>query len=400
VSAAPAPIAPPATIGMLGGGQLGRYALVAARLAGYRTIVLDPDPAAPAGRVADEQLVAAYDDPTALDELASRCAVVTTEFENAPASALLRLARDVVVAPAAAAVAIAQDRVAEKTSLARVGIPVAAFVAIADDADLDAAAALGTPAIVKTARLGYDGKGQRVVERPEGIAAAWEELGRVPCIVERRVDLDAEVSVVIARSADGAIATYPLAENLHANGILDLTVVPARVDPAIADHARRVATQIAEALDYVGVLAVELFVSSGRLLVNELAPRPHNSGHWTLDAAHTSQFSQQVRAITGAALGATSMTVPAVAMANLLGELWFPPGAAEMIEPRWTPILTAGDARLHLYGKSTPRPGRKMGHVTVLGDDVDRAADAALRLRAACIAKPNGAADPRSATMR
>jgi 5-(carboxyamino)imidazole ribonucleotide synthase len=400
VSAAPAPIAPPATIGMLGGGQLGRYALVAARLAGYRTIVLDPDPAAPAGRVADEQLVAAYDDGAALDELARRCAVVTTEFENPPASALLRLARDVVVAPAAAAVAIAQDRVAEKTALAHAGIPVTAFVALTEDADLAAATALGVPAIVKTARLGYDGKGQRVVDHPGGLAAAWGELDRVPSIVERRVDLDAEVSAVIARSADGAIATYPLAENVHVDGILDLTVVPARVDPAIAQQARRIATQVAEALDYVGILAVELFVSAGRLLVNELAPRPHNSGHWTLDAAQTSQFSQQIRAITGAALGATSMTVPAVAMVNLLGDLWFPPGAEAAAEPAWTTILTTGDARLHLYGKSTPRRGRKMGHVTVLGDDVDQVAEAALRLRAACAAKPNAGGVPRSATIR
>jgi 5-(carboxyamino)imidazole ribonucleotide synthase len=385
---------------MLGGGQLGRYAIIAARLAGYRTVVVDPDPAAPAGGVADDHVVAAYDDTGALDELARRCAVVTTEFENPPASALLRLAHDVIVAPAATAVAIAQDRVAEKTALARAGIPVAAFVALADDADLAAAAALGTPAIVKTARLGYDGIGQRAADCADEIAAAWEELGRVPCIVERRVDLDAEVSVVIARSADGAVASYPVAENVHVDGILDLTVVPARVDPALADEASRVATQIAEALDYVGVLAVELFVSSGRLLVNELAPRPHNSGHWTLDAARTSQFSQQIRAITGAALGATSMTVPAVAMVNLLGDLWFPLGAAAPVEPSWTTILTASDARLHLYGKSTPRPGRKMGHITVLGDDVEEVATTALRLRAACGAKPNAAADSRSATMR
>ena len=373
VSAAPGPIAPPATIGMLGGGQLGRYALVAARLAGYRTIVLDPDPAAPAGRVADEQLVAAYDDPAALDELASRCAVVTTEFENPPAPALLRLARDVVVAPAGSrrgdrpGPRRREDVPRPRRHPRRARSSPSPTTPTSTQPRRSA-----TPAIVKTARLGYDGKGQRVVERPDGVAAAWEELGRVPCIVERRVDLDVEVSVVIARSADGAIATYPVAENVHVDGILDLTVVPARVDPAIADRGTALATQIAEALDYVGVLAVELFVSSGRLLVNELAPRPHNSGHWTLDAARTSQFAQQVRAITGAALGATSMTVPAVAMVNLLGDLWFPPDAAAVIEPTWTPILAAGDARLHLYGKSTPRPGRKMGHVTVLGDDVDR----------------------------
>jgi 5-(carboxyamino)imidazole ribonucleotide synthase len=384
---------------MLGGGQLGRYALVAARLAGYRTMVLDPDPAAPAGKVADVQLVAAYDDPAALDELAGRCAVVTTEFENPPASALLRLARDVVVAPAAAAVAIAQDRVAEKTSLTHAGVPVAPFAALAADADLAAAAAIGAPAIVKTARLGYDGKGQRQVASPDGIAAAWRELGCVPSIVERRIDLDAELSVVIARRADGATAAYPLAENAHVGGILDLTVVPARVDRSLADEACRLAAHVAEALDYVGVLAVELFVSSGRLLVNELAPRPHNSGHWTLDAALTSQFGQQVRAITGAALGATSMTVPAVAMVNLLGDLWFAPGGAS-VEPAWSAVLAHAGARLHLYGKATPRPGRKMGHLTVVGDDRDEVAAVAMRLRDECAAKSTTSRRSPSATIR
>jgi 5-(carboxyamino)imidazole ribonucleotide synthase len=375
------PIAPPATIGMLGGGQLGRYAVVAARLAGYRTVVLDPDPAAPAGAVADDHLVAQYDDGAALDELASRCSAVTTEFENPPAAALQRLARDVVVAPPVRAVAIAQDRIAEKSFLETAGFPVAPFAALIDASDLGAAADLGGPAIVKTARLGYDGKGQRSVTDAAGIGPAWDQLGRVPCIVERRLRLDVELSVVLARRSDGDTATYAVAENVHRDGILDLTAVPARVDGRLAAEAQELAAHIAEALDYVGVLAVELFVADGRLVVNELAPRPHNSGHWTLDGSQTSQFAQQIRSITGAALGTTRMTVPAVAMVNLLGDLWFPGDGDRVVEPSWSEILADPGARLHLYGKTVPRPGRKMGHLTVLGDDVDEVAARATSLR-------------------
>jgi 5-(carboxyamino)imidazole ribonucleotide synthase len=395
-------IAPPAMLGILGGGQLGRYTVVAARLAGYRTAVVDPDPTAPAGAVADLHLVADYDDPVALDELAARCSVVTTEFENPPAAALVHLAREVAVAPAPDAVATAQDRIAEKTFLADTGVPVAPFAALVDDGDLAAAGAIGVPSIVKTARLGYDGKGQRAVDDPTDIERAWRQLGRQPCVVERKVDLDAEISVILARRGDGAAVTYPLAENVHVDGILDLTVVPARVDPSIAAEAQRLAVGIAAALDYVGVLAVEMFVSAERLLVNELAPRPHNSGHWTLDASATSQFAQQVRAITGSALGATTMTVPAVAMVNLLGDLWFADGVAglaEPAEPAWSEVLAQADARLHLYGKATPRPGRKMGHLTLLGTDVEQVAAEALRLRVRAGGKSVGAGAAPSTTI-
>ena len=362
-------IVPPATIGVLGGGQLGRYTVVAARLMGYGTIVLDPDPLAPAGRVADEHLVAAYDDQAALDRLAARCAVVTTEFENPPAAAMDRLAGDVLVAPPAAAVAIAQDRIGEKRFLAGLGVPTAPF-AVPGDGDVP------FPAIVKTARLGYDGKGQRAVDSPAALTSALAELA-VPCVVETRVHLDVEISVLVARTADGRSVAYPVAENHHVDGILDLTVVPARIVPSLATEAVAVAERIAAALDYVGVLAVEMFVSGGRLLVNELAPRPHNSGHWTLDAAVTSQFEQQVRAVCGQALGDTDLTTGAVAMVNLLGSLWS--GG----EPSWDAALGDGVARLHLYGKSAARPGRKMGHLTVLGDDPTTTADRALALRAA-----------------
>jgi len=372
-----ATIVPPASIGVLGGGQLGRYTVVAARLMGYGTVVLEPDVGAPAGRVADLHLVAAYDDPAALDRIAASCAVVTTEFENPPAAALERLAGDVLVAPSAAAVAVAQDREAEKSFLGAAGLPTAPWVAVGPGGPDGDVGAVGFPAIVKTARLGYDGKGQVAVADAAALRDAVERLG-VRCVVEQRVPLDLEISVVVARAADGRTVTYPVAENRHAGGILDLTVVPARIPSARAAEAQAVAVRIADLLDYVGVLAVELFVSAGTLLVNELAPRPHNSGHWTLDACVTSQFAQQVRAVCGLALGPTDVTGGgAVAMVNLLGDLW------DGGPPDWAAALADPDARLHLYGKAEPRPGRKMGHLTVLGRRPDDVAARALALREA-----------------
>jgi len=369
-------IVPPAAIGMLGGGQLGRYALVAARLMGYRTLVVDPDPAAPAGRIADEHLVAPYDDEAALDRLAAQCAVVTTEFENPPAGALRRLATSTVVAPSAGAVAVTQDRVAEKAFLAEHGFAVAPYVLVGGPGDLDAAVArIDGPCLLKTARLGYDGKGQAVIATPGELRTAWAALGGVPCVLERRVTLDHERSVLVARTADGRTATYPVAENHHVGGILDLTVVPARVDAAVAAEVKRLGVAIADVLQFAGVLAVELFVSDGAVLVNELAPRPHNSGHWTLDASMTSQFEQQVRAVCGLALGFTALTAPAAAMVNLLGDRWA--GG----EPDWSSVLADPAARLHLYGKTTARPGRKMGHITVLAASADEAAAQAVELR-------------------
>lgn len=367
-----APIVPPARIGMLGGGQLGRYALLAARVMGYETAVVDPDPQAPAGRVADVHLAADYDAPGALDELSATCAVVTTEFENPPAVALERLATAVPVRPSPAAVAIAQDRLAEKAFLREHGFPTAPFVPLVVEDDVAAVTGLLVgPAIVKTARLGYDGKGQVAVAdaaRHDDVTAAWAAVGGVAAVVERRVPLDLELSVLVARSASGGTAVYPVAENHHVGGVLDLTVVPARVELDVAASAAELATAIATALGYVGVLAVELFVSDGRLLVNELAPRPHNSGHWTLDAAATSQFEQQIRAVCGLALGSTERLAPAVAMANLLGDRW----AAG--EPDWAAAVADPGAHLHLYGKAEARPGRKMGHLTVTAATADEAA--------------------------
>ncbi len=286
-------IVPPATIGMLGGGQLGKYAIVAANAMGYRTIVVDPSAAAPAGVVANEHIVAAYDAPAALDQLAEHCAVVTTEFEHAPAAALDALARGVRVAPTATSVAVAQDRIVEKTFMVDHDIAVGPFVALrAGDeipGDIDALAAHG--AVVKTARLGYDGKGQVRVANGEQVADAWAELGGVDCIVESLLDLRVEVSVLVGRTSTGESVTWPVAENVHVDGILDVSIVPARIDAGLADRAVALARSVADALDYVGVLAVEMFaVGDDELLVNEIAPRPHNSGHWTLDACRTCLF--------------------------------------------------------------------------------------------------------------
>ena len=386
VSGDQTPIGPPATIGMLGGGQLGRYALMAARVMGFRTIVLEPDPEAPAGAVADEHLVADYDDPEALARLAQVCSVVTTEFENPPAEAMAVLARSVRVAPSSTTVGIAQDRGLEKEFLSSVGVPVgpfarvdAAVLGVGVDSPEEFARDDCLPGLLKMNRGGYDGKGQRAVDDHDGLWGAWRALDGVDCVLERRLSLLTEVSVIVARTADGSVPTYPVPENQHVDGILDVTVVPARIDPVLADRAVGLAMTVADALGYVGVLAVEMFVVDGEagpdLLVNEIAPRPHNSGHWTLDGARTDQFAQQVRAVCGLSLGDTSMTAGGVAMVNLLGDLWA--GG----EPDWTAALAEPSARLHLYGKSTARPGRKMGHLTVVDDDPGSAEVVARRLR-------------------
>jgi 5-(carboxyamino)imidazole ribonucleotide synthase len=364
---------------MLGGGQLGRYALMAAASMGYRTIVVDPDPSAPAGTVAGEHLVTAYDDPTSTHRLASECDVVTIEFENPPAAVLEELGLVTIVAPAHEAVRVAQDRIEEKRFLVENGFPVAPFEVLAEPGDDGPVAPrsgdVAGPALVKTARLGYDGKGQRRADSPAERHAAHAELGGVPCVVEQIVDLEMELSVLVARTADARTEAWAVAENVHVDGVLDLSVVPARIDPVLADRAIGLGMAVADALGFVGVLAVELFVVDGRLLVNELAPRPHNSGHWTLDASVTSQFEQQIRSVCGLGLGDTAMTAPAVAMVNLLGDLW------QRGEPRWADVFDELDVKVHLYGKLEPRPGRKMGHLTVRSDVTSAAAASALRLR-------------------
>ena len=368
-------IAPGAWLGLLGGGQLGRMFTMAAQSMGYKVVVLDPGSHSPAGSVADDHIAADYLDPAALQELASRCAAATTEFENVPASALRFLARHCVVSPSADSVAVAQDRVAEKEFLTAAGIEVAPYRAVHREQDFDDTLAPLLPGILKRSRLGYDGKGQARVTTLEEARAAFVRLGAQPCVLERLLPLELELSVVVARGFDGSVVSWPVAENQHAHGILDVSVVPARISAALAEQARAAAVTVASRLSYNGVLCVELFVlRDGRMLANEIAPRPHNSGHYTIDACVTSQFEQQARVLCGLPLGATALHCPA-AMVNLLGELWA--GG----EPRWEHVLRHPGAKLHLYGKGEARPGRKMGHFTVLAESGDAALATALQAK-------------------
>lgn len=361
-------ILPGNTLGMLGGGQLGRMFTMAARNMGYEVIVLDPDAHSPAGKLASQHLCAAYDDAAALDVLQKSCAVITTEFENIPASILEQLATKLPVRPGAQAVTITQDRIHEKTFLRDTGFATAPFVVLRTDTDLNGALTnLTTPAILKVSRFGYDGKGQYSVESEADLQRGWSALGGNECVLEQRMPLDVEISVVLARSTSGEASPFPVGENIHQNGILDVSIVPARVDAALCDKAIAMAMDIAEALDYVGVMAVEFFISSGELLVNEIAPRPHNSGHYTLDATVTSQFEQQVRAVCGLPLGETRLLSPVV-MVNMLGDIWH-----DGQPPKWEKLLAHNNIMLHLYGKREARRGRKMGHYNVLASDVEEA---------------------------
>jgi 5-(carboxyamino)imidazole ribonucleotide synthase len=359
---------PGSTIGMLGGGQLGRMFTIAARSMGYEVIVLDPDTDSPAGKLATDHVCANYSDQTALDYMAKTCDVVTTEFENVPASTLEALAASCPVRPGAQAVTITQDRIHEKTFLRDNGFPTAPFAVIRDKADLEPGLeAVKSPAILKVSRFGYDGKGQYGIDSTSDLNDAWQALQGNESVLEQRVPLDQEVSVVLARSTDGKTITYPVAENVHQAGILDVSMVPARIDSSVADQVVSMATKIATALDYIGVMAVEFFISNGKLLVNEIAPRPHNSGHYTLDATVTSQFEQQVRAVCGLPLGDTRLLSPVV-MVNLIGDLW-----QENKPPAWEALLSHANAKLHLYGKREARPGRKMGHYNVLAPELEEA---------------------------
>lgn len=371
-----APITPPATLGLLGGGQLGRYFVMAAHELGFEVWVLDPDPDSPAGRIADRHLAAGYDDTTALDALAAHCAAVTTEFENVPAGTLERVGRTIPVRPQAAAVSICQDRIAEKQFLHEHHLPHGPFAVVRRKEDLANAPDGLFPGILKVARFGYDGKGQVGVDTRREADAAFAELGGAACVLEARLTLDCEVSVVLARDHAGNAASFPIAENQHRNGILDVSLVPARIRPALATAAQDCAIRIAAELDYVGTLGVEFFISGDRLYVNEMAPRPHNSGHYTLDACTASQYEQQVRALCGLPLAQPRLAMPAV-MVNLLGDLW------SAGEPRWSALLDHAGLRLHLYGKREARQGRKMGHFTVLDPDPSRALAVALEARAA-----------------
>jgi 5-(carboxyamino)imidazole ribonucleotide synthase len=380
-SAAPARIiGPGAALGVLGGGQLGRMFAIAARRMGYRVHSFSPDDDSPAGQVADLEITASYEDLDALRTFARGVSVVTFEFENVPVEAISAVEEHAPVRPSAVALHTAQQRAREKAFLAGRGVPTAPFAAAATLDELwEAVNRVGTPAVVKTAAYGYDGKGQHKVTTPADVEHIWTAIGHQEAVVEKFISLQAEISIVAARGLDGAVAEFPAFENRHRNHILDLTTVPAAIPPAIAKRASEITRTILEELQYVGVLCVEFFLSTdGELLVNELAPRPHNSGHLTFDAAVTSQFEQQVRAICGLPLGSGAIPRPA-AMANLLGDLWVDG------EPNWAAACRFPDVKLHLYGKTEPRPGRKMGHLTACGKTVDEAQDRVLAARDALL---------------
>ena len=378
--AAPAFIAPGATLGVLGGGQLGRMFAHAAQRGGYAVAVLDPDRASPAGRVAEQHIETGYLDRDGLARLAETCAAITTEFENVPAAAIETLAGRRPVAPGARTISICQDRGLEKAAFAACDVPCAPHALIASTADLAVIGDALLPGILKTTRLGYDGKGQRRVADRAELAIAFSELGAVASVLEKRLPLAAEISVIVARSGAGVMVELPVQENVHRDGILAVTRVPA---PGVAASLQREAIasarRLAEAIGHVGVLCVEFFVlADGALVANEMAPRPHNSGHYSIDACDLSQFDLQVRTLTGAPLLAPRLHSAAV-MLNLLGDLWRREGDAAM-EPDWKRVLALPGAHLHLYGKAEARPGRKMGHLTFTAA---AAADAEVQARSA-----------------
>ena len=368
-------IPPGSVLGVLGSGQLGRMFTIAARRMGYRVHTFSPDEDTPTGQVADVEVTASYDDLDALRTFAKQVAVVTFEFENVPIEAIDAAEEFAPVRPAGMALHTAQQRAREKAFLADHGFPTVPFArAVTLDELRDGVTVVGTPCVVKTAAFGYDGKGQHRVNAPADVERIWTAVRHQEVVIEKLITLQAEVSVVAARGLDGEIAVYPVFENRHTNHILDVTTCPAEIPAAVATRAVEIARAILDELRYVGVLCVEFFVSTdGELMVNELAPRPHNSGHLTFDASVTSQFEQQVRAICGLPLGSTELLRPA-AMANLLGDLWADG------EPNWAAACRFNDVKLHLYGKTEARRGRKMGHLTAMARSV---ADAQERVVAA-----------------
>ncbi len=363
-------IEPGKAIGVLGGGQLGRMFAQAAQSLGYRVHVYETSGPSPAGSVADCETVAPFDDAAALERFGRSVDVITYEFENIPTAPLEAIASWIGIHPSPEVLHTCQNRWREKAWLKAHGFPHVAYAEALDGDIAPAAGRLGIPCVVKTADFGYDGKGQMKISGPAELAQASAIFRGRRCVVEQWVGFERELSVICARTASGETRTFPVSENLHANHILDVSVVPARIAPEVGEEARRLATRIADALGVVGLLAVEMFqLPGGALVVNELAPRPHNSGHWTLDACETSQFEQHVRAVCGLPLGASACRNPVV-MVNILGDAWTWAGAAVVGEPDWTAVLAEPRARLHLYGKPGPRPGRKMGHFTVQGSDV------------------------------
>jgi 5-(carboxyamino)imidazole ribonucleotide synthase len=361
-------ILPGAVIGVLGGGQLGRMFAIAARRMGYRVHTLSPDADTPTGQVADVEIIAPYEDLDAVRKFSAGVSVVTFEFENVPSATAEAAGAHAPVRPSGSILHTTQHRLREKTFLSGAGFPLTPFLPVRTCSDLHSALErLGRPAVLKTADFGYDGKGQSLIGVGDDAEAAWRSIGGVEAVLEAFVDFERELSVVAARGGDGSFAHYGAIENTHRNRILDVSVAPARLAPSIAQEAVKIARGVLDALDVVGVLCVEFFLTrSGKLLINELAPRPHNSGHLTFDACVTSQFEQQLRAVCGLPLGSSELLRPA-AMANLLGDLW------EHGTPDWGAVCAFDTAKLHLYGKLTPRPGRKMGHITALAATADEA---------------------------
>ena len=353
-------------LGILGGGQLGRFFTIAAQKKGYSVVVFDPDEKSPAGKIAEKHICKPYDDLKALDELKSICPVVTTEFENIPAKTLQYLEKNIIVRPESKAVSVAQNRIIEKDFLSGCGIPVGKYIVISN---IEAINKINDdhkifPAILKTAQFGYDGKGQIHVNNIAEVEDAFIIFDNAPCILEQKLDLDLEFSIVLARSVSGEYLEYPLIENHHKNGILDFSLIPARVSSLLEEQATKLAMKIANELSYIGVMAVEFFISNNHLYVNEIAPRPHNSGHFSIDACVYNQFDQQVLAMIGNKPKNEVIKFPISLMLNLLGDLWFRNG--KQIEPKFEMIAGPGIS-IHLYGKAEPRIGRKMGHITILG---------------------------------
>jgi 5-(carboxyamino)imidazole ribonucleotide synthase len=374
------PILPGSKIGVLGGGQLGRMFAMAARRLGYRVHTFAPDHDTPTGQISDVEIQASFDDLDAIRRFASGVNVVTFEFENVPAAAATAAEEQTIVRPSGRALHIAQHRCREKTFLVNHGFPVTPFAPIESEADLrEAIERLGRPSVLKTAAFGYDGKGQVRIGNDIDPLEAWRMLRSRESILEAFIDLECEISVIGARGVDGAWSHFGPIENAHRRHILDVSIAPACVPRAIAGEAVDITRAVMEAMNYVGVLCIEFFVArDGRLLINELAPRPHNSGHLTFDACRTSQFEQQLRAICGLPLGSPELLQPA-AMANLLGDLW------SSGEPNWPAALSFSDVKLHVYGKEVPRPGRKMGHLTVLAETADKARERVLQARDALV---------------
>ena len=375
------PILPGAYLGMLGGGQLGRMFTQAAQAMGYKVCILDPDPLSPAGAIAEKHLLADFSDAAALQEMATLCQAVSTEFENVPAQTLDQLeALGVYVAPRSNGVSIAQNRIAEKAFLTawrhELNLGPVPYCIIENPAIIDGLNDTLLPGILKIARLGYDGKGQATVHSLVELKQAWDDFGRVPCVLEKLMDLAFEVSALVARGHDDAVVVYPIAQNIHRNGILHTSTVPApSLNSDQEKHVLQAAKILIRRLDYVGILCIEFFVlKSGEIFANEIAPRPHNSGHYTMDASVTSQFQQQVRAMARLPLGDTRLLTP-VSMLNLLGDLWFTGNNPEEApqEPAWAKALSHDSAKLHLYGKSVPLAGRKMGHINCLGTSLAEA---------------------------